>query len=145
MFIGSANATIDAKGRIKFPARLCEQITQSGESNLVIALHPNESCLVLYPLSDWEQTRHRVNELPSLDEGVKLISRRLIQCAVECELNNTQRILIPSNLRKLVGLNKAVSISAGAGQFFEIWDEQLWDEKLQQSTQMSEAVKEFRL
>ena len=151
MFIGFYNATIDAKGRIKFPARLCSQIQDNGEQSLIMALHPDDPCLVLYPFSDWEKMRQKVSKLPSFHPRTKKISKRLIQLAVECELNSTQRILIPSALRKRIILNKSICISAGAGQYFEIWDEQVWDknlaslESLSQNTPIPTVIEEFSL
>ena len=53
--------------------------------------------------------------------------RYFISGAIECPLKQG-RILIPSNLRELAGLNKEVML-VGSLTRFEIWDRTKWEEE----------------
>ncbi len=57
MFRGRFEHSIDGKGRLSVPARFREVLAQrfDGDMNLVVV--PNERCLEVHPLSQWEASR----------------------------------------------------------------------------------------
>ncbi|MBW1672705.1 MAG: division/cell wall cluster transcriptional repressor MraZ [Deltaproteobacteria bacterium] len=57
--------------------------------------------------------------------------RYFISGAIECPLKQG-RILIPSNLRELAGLNKEV-VLVGHLTRFEIWDKTEWEEEFERA------------
>jgi len=52
MFRGIHLLSIDAKGRIKIPTRHQNEIAKVCSGQMVLSIHPDDSCLLLYPLSD---------------------------------------------------------------------------------------------
>ena len=55
-----------------------------------------------------------------------MYKRQFFAGAVECELDNQGRIIIPSNLREYAGLEKQI-VSIGVAERVEIWNKQSWE------------------
>ena len=51
MFRGRFNHTIDAKGRLNFPAKFREVLANNYEEKLIVVKY--NRCLRAYPLSEW--------------------------------------------------------------------------------------------
>jgi len=136
MFRGIHLLSIDAKGRIKIPTRHLGQVTKICSGQMVMSIHPDDSCLVLYPLKDWQQLELKIGELPSLNIHTKKLSRKLIGYAIECELDKIGRILIPSSHKNYANLNNKAILS-GQGKSFEIWDERAWKEQIEKLERLS--------
>ena len=136
MYRGIHLLSIDAKGRLKIPSRHLEQVQKSSSGKMVLSVHPDDSCLVLYSLKDWERLELKIGELPSLNIHTKKLSRKLIGYACECDLDKIGRILIPNSHIKYANLiNKA--ILSGQGKSFEIWDERTWKEQIEKLDRLS--------
>jgi MraZ protein len=129
MFRGVHNISIDSKGRIKIPVRHQSQIITNCAGKMVLSIHPDDECLLLYPLGDWQKLELKVSALPSLNIHTKRIKRKLIGHATECEMDKVSRILIPVKLRQYGKINKKIILS-GQGNNFEIWDEVTWKKHL---------------
>lgn len=129
MFRGVHNISIDSKGRIKIPVRHQSQIITNCAGKMVLSIHPDDECLLLYPLGDWQKLELKVSALPSLNIHTKRIKRKLIGHATECEMDKVSRILIPLKLRQYGKINKKIILS-GQGNNFEIWDEVTWKKHL---------------
>ena len=144
MFRGRHEHTIDAKGRTSVPARYRDVLDASGERRLVVtsALDP---CLVAYPLPEWTAFEERIGKLPQFDRSVQKLKRIYVSGAVECEIDDVGRILIPPSLREHARLRKEV-LWAGAGRYAELWDKEEWlrryetteDERRQMAARLSE-------
>ena len=129
MFRGVHNLTIDAKGRLKIPTRHQAQIDKTCAGQMVLSIHPDDNCLLLYPLGDWQNLERKVSALPSLNIHTKRLKRKLIGHATDCELDKASRILIPATLREYAKLNKKLILS-GQGYNFELWDEDAWHKQI---------------
>ncbi len=124
MFRGRYEHTIDAKGRTSLPARYRDTLQANGERSVILtsALDP---CLVAYPMSEWLAFEDRLSRLPQFDRAVQKLKRIYVSGAVECELDDSGRILVPPTLREHAGLEKEV-LWAGAGKYAELWDKETW-------------------
>ena len=129
MFRGVHNLTVDAKGRVKIPTRHQEQIEKICSGKMVLSIHPDDDCLLLYPLLDWQKLEEKVSLLPSLNVHTKRLKRKLIGHANDCELDKASRILVPIALREYAKLEKKIILS-GQGHNFEIWSENAWRKQL---------------
>ncbi len=129
MFRGVHSLAIDAKGRLKIPTRHQAQIDKTCAGQMVLSIHPDDNCLVLYPLGDWQNLERKVSALPSLNIHTKRLKRKLIGHATDCELDKASRILIPVTLREYAKLNKKLILS-GQGHSFELWDEEVWNKHI---------------
>jgi MraZ protein len=124
MFRGRYEHTIDAKGRTSLPARYRDALTAAGERRIVLtsALDP---CLVAYTMPEWNAFEERLGKLPQFDRAVQKVKRIYVSGAVECDIDDSGRILIPPTLRDYAKLAKDV-LWAGNGKEAELWDKQTW-------------------
>ncbi|MDF2867270.1 MAG: mraZ [Gammaproteobacteria bacterium] len=125
MFRGINAINIDAKGRMAVPARYRERLVAKAAPQLVVTIDTEETCLLLYPLSEWEIIEQKLQGLPTFNKAARRIQRLLIGHATELELDGSNRILLPPLLREYAELDKRVML-IGQGKKFEIWDEQHW-------------------
>ena len=75
-------------------------------------------CLVLYPAPVWEEKRRALAKLPY---SARAFVRYVLGSAVDLEPDRAGRILIPSELRQMCGLDREVAL-IGMGEHFELWD-----------------------
>ena len=120
MLIGEYQHSLDAKGRVNFPAKLRDGL---GESFIITK--GMDGCLAVYPKDEWRAVVDKFRGLTS-KEGRKL-QRYFFSGAAELEPDKQGRVLIPGVLREFAGLDKDVMI-IGASVRAEIWDKQKWDE-----------------
>lgn len=123
MLIGEYNYTMDAKGRLNFPAKFRDQMG----SEFVVTRWLDE-CLVAFPQSEWE----RITETLMTRSMVKTrdIQRFLFSAAEEVSPDKQGRILLGPALRKHAKLEKEVTV-IGVGNYAEIWNTAAWEEKQQ--------------
>ena len=74
--------------------------------------------LVLYPAPVWEEKRRALAKLPY---SARAFVRYVLGSAVDLEPDRAGRILIPSELRQMCGLDREVAL-IGMGEHFELWD-----------------------
>jgi MraZ protein len=124
MFRGRYEHTIDAKGRTSLPARYRDALSAAGERRIVVtsALDP---CLVAYAMPEWTAFEERLAKLPQFDRAVQKLKRIYVSGAVECEVDDSGRVLIPPTLREHASLTKDV-LWAGSGKYAELWDKATW-------------------
>jgi MraZ protein len=124
MFRGRHEHTIDAKGRTSVPARYRDALGAAGERRIVLtsALDP---CLVAYTPTEWASFEDRLARLPQFDRAVQKMKRIYLSGAVECDIDDVGRILVPPTLREHARLKKDV-LWAGAGRYAELWDKEEW-------------------
>jgi len=124
MFRGRYEHTIDAKGRTSLPARYRDALSAAGERRIVVtsALDP---CLVAYAMPEWTAFEERLAKLPQFDRAVQKLKRIYVSGAVECEVDDSGRILVPPTLRDHASLTKDV-LWAGSGKYAELWDKATW-------------------
>ncbi|HVL59592.1 MAG TPA: division/cell wall cluster transcriptional repressor MraZ [Burkholderiaceae bacterium] len=117
MFQGSSALAIDAKGRMTVPARHRDALAVQCEGRLTLTRHP-DGCLLMFPRPAWEAVREKIAALPISASGWR---RFFLGNAADVEMDSADRVLIPPELRKAVGLAKDVML-LGMGTHFEIWD-----------------------
>ena len=127
MFRGRSVHTLDAKGRIRIPTRFRDILkARNGDRCIIINL---ASCLIAYPLQEWERIEEALGELSLVRQDVKAFQRFFISGACECNFDKQGRILIPQTLREQASLEREV-VLAGMLKSFEIWSKPLWDEEI---------------
>jgi len=122
VFRGRHEHTIDAKGRTSLPARFREVLGKDKRIVLTSALDP---CLVAYALGEWTVFEERLAKLPQFDRAVQKLKRIYVSGAVDVEIDDSGRVLVPPTLRDYAGLAKDV-IWAGNGKYAELWDKKRW-------------------
>jgi MraZ protein len=122
MFRGRHEHTIDAKGRTSLPARYRDVLADERRIVLTSALDP---CLVAYAMPEWMAFEEKLSKLPQFDRAVQKLKRIYVSGAIDVELDDSGRILVPPTLRDYAGLHKDV-IWAGNGKYAELWDKKRW-------------------
>lgn len=124
MFRGRYEHTIDQKGRTSLPAKFREVLGTIGERRIVLtsSLDP---CLVAYTMPEWLGFEEKISKLSQFDRAVQKLRRIYVSGAVECEVDDSGRVLVPPTLREHAKLSKEV-LWAGSGRYAELWDKQMW-------------------
>ncbi len=139
MFRGSAEHTVDSKGRVSMPVKFREIISDRYEGKLVLTMD-FDRCLAVYPLEEWEKLEEKIKTLPMMQKEVKDFMRFFFSSATECELDKQGRILIPPGHRESAGIAKSVML-VGIMNKIEIWDAKAWEARnIQNGDKIGEAL-----
>ena len=126
MFRGVQHINLDAKGRLSVPARQRESLLDISAGSVVVTIDTQSSCLVMYPLREWERVERDVQDLPTLNPAVRRFQRLVLGYASDLDLDSNGRILLPGALREYANLEKRV-VLVGQGNKLELWSESLWE------------------
>ena len=127
---------MDAKGRLAMPARQREPLLSRCEGQIVVTIDTQTSCLVIYPLPEWERIEQEIQGLPSLKPAVRRFQRLVLGYATDLELDSSGRMLLPQSLREYAQLDKKL-VLVGQGNKLELWSEALWLAEREQALQDS--------
>ena len=117
--VGRYDYTIDAKGRLNFPAKFRDAM---GESFVV--LEWVDSCLFALPMEEVQRLADKLESDELMDSWA--ISGDLFSTACEVVPDKQGRILLPAELRAYAGLEKDVTI-IGNRNHAEIWATEVWN------------------
>lgn len=121
MLTGEYRNTIDEKGRILIPSKLRSALAEQGTLIITRAVEP---CLWLMLPQFFENIRAKIMDGPGamFDANLRLLQRRIIAPAMECEIDKSGRLLIPPQLRDGVGLAvKEETVLLGISTYLELW------------------------
>ena len=122
-FMGEYNHSLDSKGRLIVPSKFRDLL--GDEFYVTKGLDP---CLVAYTPEKWQEVLDSLeDQLPTNFRNGREMRRYLIGGSAEVEIDKQGRVLIPGNLRQFAHLEKNL-VLVGAGDYFEIWDEQAWQQ-----------------
>ena len=127
MFRGVNSLNLDAKGRFAMPTKYRESLQDRCASQLVITVDPNDHCLLIYPIPEWQEIERKLMRLPTFNKAARRLQRLLVGHAVEVDMDGQGRILLPPPLREFAQMDKR-AVLIGQGNKFELWDEGRWNE-----------------
>ncbi len=122
MLIGEYQHTLDPKKRLSLPAKFRKEVGRK-----VVVTRGLDACLFMFPLLAWKKIAEKVSNLPVGQADTRGMSRFLLAGAVEVEVDQAGRILIPDFLKDFANLRSRV-VLAGVSDRVEIWNEKTWDE-----------------
>jgi|TARA_B110000305_G_C19245545_1_gene542123 MraZ protein len=129
MFKGIHNINLDGKGRLTMPTKYRNTISDQSGNNMVVTIDSEEKCLLLYPATIFSNIEKEINNLPSFTKNHRRIQRLIIGHAEDLELDSSGRILLPKPLRLVAEMSKKITL-IGQGQKFEIWSDDIWNNKV---------------
>ncbi len=129
MFRGISSVSMDAKGRMALPSRYRDTVAVASDGRVVVTIDMRESCLLLYPLTEWEQVQDRLESLSNINPQARLLQRLLIGHATDLDLDAAGRLLLPAMLRDFAHLKKKL-VLVGQGNKIEIWSADHWQQRL---------------
>ncbi|MGL5154851.1 MAG: division/cell wall cluster transcriptional repressor MraZ, partial [Aeromonas veronii] len=122
MLRGAHAITLDPKGRLTLPTKYRDWLREESEGQLICTIDITHPCLLLYPLSEWEEIEKKLKALSTMDPLERRLQRLLLGHASECELDGNGRFLLPAPLRQHAKLDKQVML-VGQLNKFEIWSD----------------------
>jgi len=135
---GSAESTLDDKGRVSIPVRFREQY----QGDLVIS-RGMEKCIWIMTASVWERyeqgLRARSKEENLNDEEWEVLEYKIIGHAQGVELDKAGRIAIPPTLRKHANLTKDCMVINGKNRL-SIWDCETFEAYLEAKDAIARAA-----
>ena len=141
MFIGEYSYSLDDKKRLSIPVRFREALGKKA-----VVTRGLDQCLFLFSLKEWEVLAEKLSRLPLAQADARGFARLMLTGAMEVNLDNLGRILIPDYLKTYALLKKKVVI-AGVYNRVEIWDEKKWKEYKQKTEKevgdIAERLKEL--
>ena len=120
MLIGEYSHTIDAKKRLAIPSKLRKELGERA-----VLTRGLDTCLFLYPEKEWQKLTEKLGELAVGQASTRSFLRLMLAGAVEVELDQLGRILVPDYLKEYACLKQKVVIT-GVYNRLEIWDEERW-------------------
>lgn len=124
MLKGTYTQSVDAKGRMAFPAKLREAV---GEK--LILTKGVGGCIFVYTPEVFADKADRLNSLPMAK--ALTLQRAFMANAADVETDKQGRALIPARLRELAGI-EGEAVVIGVSDHCEIWSPDNW-EKLNES------------
>ncbi|MFP3854200.1 MAG: division/cell wall cluster transcriptional repressor MraZ [Anaerolineales bacterium] len=137
MFLGQFIHSVDDKGRITVPVRFRQAlsdgafVTQGFERNLMV--YTTESFVTL---------ARSAKSLTTTNPEARAIRRVIFGGATEVDVDSQGRILIPGFLREYAQLEDEAAI-VGAGEYFEIWNADIWQKELEAVTDPEANAQRF--
>jgi MraZ protein len=120
MFIGEYSYNIDQKARLAIPAKF----RQTFAEGLVIT-RGIDKCLFVYSKVEWQKLAEKLMNLPLSQANSRAFARLMLAGAMDVELDQQGRVLVPDYLRDYADLKKKV-VLAGLYNRLEIWDSENW-------------------
>ena len=120
-FVGRADHSLDAKGRVILPAKWRSSFERGGYLTLNF-----ERCLSLWTPGEFE--RQLAEMQATFKEGTpeaRNFARVWASGSVDVEIDRQGRMGIPAHLREFAGLTSDVQLT-GAIDHIELWDPEEW-------------------
>jgi len=122
MFIGEYSYSIDDKKRLAVPPKFRQLLGKKA-----VITRGLDQCLFVYPLREWKTLAEKLSKLPLAQADARGFARLMLTGAMEVNLDNLGRVLVPDFLKNYGGLQKKVVIT-GVYNRVEIWDEEKWSD-----------------
>ncbi len=127
--IGTYECKVDAKGRLMIPSALKKQLAGSLADGFVLKRSVFQSCLELYPMSEWNLMMQKINKLNRFVKKNNDFIRRFTAGVKVVEIDALGRLLIPKDLVGFSKISKDVVLSS-AVNIVEIWDKDLYEKSI---------------
>lgn len=122
MLFGEYNHQLDAKGRLRLPAKFKPEL---GSKFLITK--GARGCLFVFSNDKIEDIKNKIKDIPLGDNAAQDAVRMLFSSAFEAEEDGQGRFVLPAKLREYSHIEKNMII-IGAGDRAEIWAEEQWNE-----------------
>ena len=122
VFFGEYQINFSGSGRLLLPKKVRELL----KGNTFILTKGFDVCLAGYDLEDWNKRSKPLLEISLVDNTDIEKRRKIFSGAVEVELDDQGRFVIPKSLSDYIGGESDKLIIIGVGDHFEIWESEKW-------------------
>ena len=126
--LGEYDCKMDAKGRLRLPGDLIQQLGARDDYQFVIN-RGFEQCLMIYPAEVWEYTTKEINQLNLYNKQNREFVRYFYRGAQRVKMDSADRILINKRLADYANISKEVILSAYNDRI-ELWSKEEYDKLL---------------
>ena len=129
---------MDTKGRITFPSKLREQLTDG-----FVITRGLDNCVDLFTLEKWKEQLSKLEKINFTKDVHRKYSRFLLSAATELQFDSQGRINIPQALIEHSKMVKDIVVT-GNNDRIEIWSKDVWDKYLSDNLEnINELVNEI--
>ena len=136
MFIGEYEHSLDEKKRVSLPKAF-----RTGLGKKIVMTRGLDNCLFVYPKTGWEKVANKLQELSFAQADTRGFNRFILSGAVEVEVDQAGRILVPDHQKEFAGLKKNV-VFAGVNDRVEIWEAGRWNSYKARIEKQADALAE---
>lgn len=113
LFRGTQTSKVDAKGRLKLPARVRQRFEEAYDGRSVFITSIDGTAVKVFPIEEWEAVEARLAEksIGSKEIDGEVKDKILFQAnkyGSEEILDNQGRVLVPAVLREIAGMSGEV-------------------------------------
>jgi MraZ protein len=124
MFLGSFSPNLMEKGRIALPKKIRDEL----DSNRLVLTIGFEECIFGFAQSTWNTvTKTELDKPLFSDKEGRDLRRKMCAEAINIDLDSQGRFIIPEGMLGYINVNHELII-IGAGDHFEIWSKEKWEE-----------------
>lgn len=120
MFIGEYAHSLDDKGRLAVPKKFRAALARGA-----VVTRGLDNCLFLYTKAEWAKLAEKLAGLPFAQANTRAFARLMLAGAMDVDVDNQGRIILPEYLRRYATLKKDVVV-AGLYNRLELWDADKW-------------------
>ena len=125
MFLGSYTPSFDILSRrVALPKKIRAYLAKDE----IVLSYGFEKCLFGFDYSSWQKEMAKQLSLPLHEKRPRDIRRIVFATATVIKLDDQGRFVIPDSLLKFAKIRRPIIV--GAGDHFEIWDENIWARQL---------------
>ena len=115
LFRGTQTGHVDAKGRLKLPARVRQRFKEAYAERDVFITSLDGKDVRVYPLEEWEAVEARLSEKTTESKEIDgMVKNKIVfqtnQYGSEETLDNQGRLLVPVVLRETAGMSGEVKM-----------------------------------
>lgn len=136
-FIGTTFQTVDSKSRVVLPARFKRLLSPSDQDTMVLTVG-RESCLLLYPLTEWARLAELLDSMPR-GQAKRDAIRTISDNTLELELDAAGRLTVPREFLGRVGIDRDVAL-VGQMRYIELWARQPYERDAEIRSQASGPI-----
>lgn len=127
-FLGEYELKLDAKGRLRLPGALKQQLSPEAKGRFVVN-RGFEECLEIYPINVWQDVREKVEKLNQFKKKERAFIRYFLRGATEVVLDGADRLNIPKHLLEYAGIKGDAIITPGKNTL-ELWNKAKYEKEL---------------
>lgn len=136
-FVGTTFQTVDSKGRVVLPARF-KRLLVPGDQDTMVLTVGRESCLLLFPLTEWGRLAEALDSMPR-GEAKRDAIRAISDNTLELELDAAGRLTVPREFLGRVGIDRDVAL-VGQLRYLELWARQPYERDAEVRSQASGRI-----
>jgi MraZ protein len=136
MFIGEYEHSLDDKKRVSLPKAFRNALGKK-----IVMTRGLDNCLFVYSRSSWEKVAGKLQDLSFAQADTRGFNRFILSGAVEVEVDQAGRILIPEHQKEFAGLKKTI-VFTGVNDRVEIWEASRWNSYKARIEKQADALAE---